>query len=144
MRLFCVFALTTALLLGGCGGDDGGRNVHVKGTVTFDGKPVPSGRIGFEPTGDGAPGFATIKDGEFDTSLEGNKGTVGGPHKVMITGQEALPAGADPNDETIEVKFLFQDYSTEVDLGSDSSEQKFDVPKDAAKPKKKKINPNDV
>ncbi|MEX0792526.1 MAG: hypothetical protein WD045_05285 [Pirellulaceae bacterium] len=55
--------------------------------MTFQGDPVPIGVLQLMPDSrqgnSGPPGFADIKDGQFDTRTSG-KGTVGGPHLVTI------------------------------------------------------------
>src|SRR5204862_378695 len=65
----------------------GESRVEVSGEVTFDGKPVPAGRIYFNPDftkgNDGPQGYADIKDGKFDTRNKG-KGACGGPTIAVI------------------------------------------------------------
>ena len=79
--------LLTLILCQGCGGG-GVDRVDVSGTVTWKGKPVPMGLVFFTPDtakgNRGPQGFALIKDGRFDTRFEKSKGTVTGPHTVMI------------------------------------------------------------
>ena len=66
-------------LLAGCGGS-GPRAVNVSGTVTFNGQPVPQGKIYFDPDtaagNDGVQGFARIQEGAYDTTRhrQGNRG----------------------------------------------------------------------
>ena len=79
--------LLTLILFQGC--DRGGVDrVEIFGTVTWKGKPVPMGLVFFTPDAAkgnrGPQGFALIKDGRFDTRFEKSKGTVTGPHTVMI------------------------------------------------------------
>ena len=113
------------LLLSGCGGE---RTYHIAGTVTFMGKPVPAGQIVFEPAdgNKGGPAFAKIKDGHFDTREEG-RGTIGGPHNVMIHGRDGIPRG-----ELLSGLPLFRDYSGKVDLPKKNGEQNFEVPAELA------------
>jgi hypothetical protein len=118
-------------MLGGCGGGNAGPTLYqLSGTVTFAGKPVPAGTILFEPDvakgNRGPAGFATIRDGKFDTR-EGGKGTVGGPHTARITGMEApLPEGV-PVEEA-RVKSLFSEYAAPVDLPKEDATHDFEVP----------------
>src|SRR5689334_24564800 len=92
-------------LLAGCGGQ---KVYSVSGTVTFQGKPVPTGQIVFEPDASagnaGQAAFAKIKDGRHDTRLEG-QGTLGGPHLVRIHGRDGVPRG-----ELLNGVPLFKDY----------------------------------
>lgn len=92
--LLCLALITT---VAGCYGQEGPPRQRVSGTVTYRGQPVPIGVIQFAPDGSqgniGAPGFAEIKDGAFDTDLSG-KGVIGGPHILTIeafSGKDADP-----------------------------------------------------
>ena len=120
---FILFASFLAALLAGCGGD---KVHHLSGTVSFQGKPVPAGHIVFEPDADagnaGSPAFAKIKDGRYDTRLEG-QGTIGGPHSVVIHGRDGIPRG-----ELLNGLPLFQDYSTTADLPDVEGTLDFEVP----------------
>jgi hypothetical protein len=111
-------------LLAGC---DGEKTYNISGTVTYQGKPVPTGQIVFEPDASagnkGAAAFAKIKDGHYDTSTGDSRGTVGGPHLVRIQGRDGIPRG-----ELINGMPLFRDYNTKVDLPKKSGEQNFEVP----------------
>ena len=121
-----IFASLLAALLSGCGGD---KVHHLSGTVSFQGKPVPAGHIVFEPDAgagnSGSPAFAKIKDGRYDTRLEG-QGTIGGPHTVLIHGRDGIPRG-----ELLNGLPLFQDYSTKADLPSEEGTLDFEVPASA-------------
>jgi hypothetical protein len=127
--ILTLVSLGALLLIGpGCGGD-GVDRYDVSGVVTFDGNPVPLGQIMFQPdTGKGnrgPAGVAKIENGHFDTS-KSDKGTVGGPHVVIISGfdgkdineAEERPAGSP----------LFPDYRTTVDLPKEDTTLQFDVP----------------
>ena len=113
-----VAAVGGLLLASGCSKSDGPPTYHVQGTVTHDGKAVPIGSIVFQPDpsqGNRGPyGVAQIKDGKFDTKLEG-QAVVGGPHLVIV---EAFD-GASPNPD-------YAPYGTS--LGANYQEV-FDLPK---------------
>jgi hypothetical protein len=98
---------------------DDPRGSGVSGTVTFDGQPVPFGRIVFTPdreAGNSGPqGFAEIRNGAYDTAS--GKGTVGGPQVVQITGFGADPA---TGDEENPVPALFPEFETKCDLPKSS------------------------
>lgn len=119
--LVCAFSL----LVMGCG-QRAPTLYHVSGTVTFGGKPVPAGSIVFEPDtskgNQGPAGFASIKDGKYDTRDAG-RGTVGGPHVVRITGLDGVPAEELPQGTP-----LFPEYTTEIDMPKKNATQDFDVP----------------
>jgi hypothetical protein len=121
-------ALVTGLVLvsQGCGGDTGPKRLKASGKVTFNNRPVPAGRISFEPDASaqnhGPGGFAEIRDGQYDTSKNG-KGTVGGPHIVRINGAQGSTPEAAP---------LFNTFETKADLGKADTTKDFDVPASAA------------
>ena len=119
------FTITACLLVaGGCTGKSELELYSLSGTVTFRYKPVPGGRIVFEPIvarGNSGPGsIAEIKDGKFSTRP--GKGTVGGPHQVTIFGDD----GGMPTE--LRDNALFAPYRTEVDLPFEDAQHDFNVP----------------
>ena len=115
----------------GCGG--GSKGYRLSGAVTFNGQPVPMGKIYFDPDtaagGSGPSGFADIVDGKFDTSAANGRGVSGGPTVVRIQGHKKEPAdvtsGYGPP--------LFAEYTVKADLPGETSTKDFDVPASAAK-----------
>jgi hypothetical protein len=132
-----LLSMTVAACVG-CSSSDVTR-YDVSGTVTIGGQPVPSGAITFQPAAGntGPGGYATVKDGKFDTAVDG-KGTTGGPHYATISGYDGI---ADPGNEKPFGSPLFNEYRTEVDLPKEPSTQNFDVPV-TAKPKPQVVDPN--
>ena len=127
---FVLLACGAMFCLVGCGGSDGPARYDVSGSVTYQGKSLPAGRIYFTPDASqgnhGPQGFATIEDGEYSTAVSG-KGTVGGPHKVSIAGFDGVPV--QEMDDMLEMgKPLFTPYETTVDLPKEASTNNFDVP----------------
>lgn len=110
------------IVLSGCGGgsDDGPQRFEVSGNVLFDGKPVPSGAIYFQPADGktGPQGFAAIVNGAYDTSR--GKGTVGGRHRARIEGV----------DET--GRPIFVPHFQDVELPESTFTQSFEIPASAA------------
>ncbi|MDB5338247.1 MAG: hypothetical protein JWN70_3866 [Planctomycetaceae bacterium] len=102
-----LFLIAVMLLSCGCGGDNV-RKTAVKGEVLLDGKPVPQGRITFEPTGGttGPASGASIKNGAFEISAE--NGVTVGKNLVRInsnkpTGKKVKSSiSSDMLDETVE------------------------------------------
>src|SRR3954469_18289896 len=90
--------LAGCLLAGACS-DAGSGRYHLSGNVTFDGKPVPAGKIYFHadiPRGNsGPPAFADINQGAYDTR-KGGSGGQGGPVLVAIEGFDGKANGAAP------------------------------------------------
>lgn len=70
------------IALVGCGG--GPARKAVSGKVTFDGKPVGTGQIAFEPVSGGRLGIAQIVDGAY--LMPSQQGPTAGNYVVRITG----------------------------------------------------------
>ena len=126
--LACVLFSVASLVLNGC--NRGPTMYHVSGTVTFDGQPVPAGRIEFNPDftqkNDGPQGFADIKNGTFDTR-KGGQGHGGGPIVIRIEGFD----GKSSNPESVGTP-IFAVHEIKRDLPKESSTQTLEVPKSAA------------
>lgn len=125
-------AVAAAAVASGCGRGGGGPTRYtVTGTVTFQGQPVPYGRIDFEPDteqGNSGPfGTAEIRQGRYTTA--GNRGVVGGPHLVRITGSDGVPLEvADEGSIDPRGMPLFPEYVGHADLPHANSTWDFDVP----------------
>jgi hypothetical protein len=92
--------VVSSLVLGGCGSDpDFVSAVPAAGMVTFNGKPIETGTIGFIPE-KGRPASGQIKDGQFIlTTYDDGDGALPGKHRVMVTSTKQIPSkikGADP------------------------------------------------
>ena len=109
----------------GCGGNSGPPRFKLSGSVTRAGKPIPAGRVVFEPDASkenkGPAAYASIKDGRYETPR--GKGTVGGPHVVRIAGTDGVPGS-----ETPQGMMLFSEYRTTAELPKEDSTKDFDVP----------------
>ena len=136
-RLLCVVvcAGVSVISLTGCGSDSGH---HVSGTVKFDGKPIPQGMIYFTPDASqknvGATGYATIKNGIYNTAVNG-KPTLGGPMLVKIEGVDPAVKGTPVEGDTsgeVTIKSLFPTYETTASLPKSTAKQDFEVPAEAA------------
>lgn len=119
--------------LGGCAGSsDAPPRFSLSGQVTFDGKPVPAGTILFSPDssqGNQGPGTSTtIEQGAYRTRPQ--KGVIGGPMLVEITGYDGIPIEVD-GEKMENGKMLFKPYRTEIDLPHESFQHDFDIPKSA-------------
>ncbi len=119
-RAACGWAILTAALLAcgtscvGCSRPSGPARYDVQGTVTFQGQPVPSGSIVFEPDaarGNSGPvSVMSIIDGRFDSRATKRPGPLSGPLVVRITGYP-------PPDPAVEVQPpLFPEHTTTVEL----------------------------
>jgi len=91
-----VAAVVIAVVVAGCG-PQGPARYRVQGSVSYEGRPVPLGRIVFEPDvlegNRGPQGFAVIENGFFDTAVKQGRGTAGGPMVVTIDAFETSAPG---------------------------------------------------
>jgi hypothetical protein len=124
--------LLVVCLAGGCVigcGRSGPKTYRVRGTVTFNGSPVPAGRIDFMPDarrGNSAmAGFAKIVGGAYDTAA-GGIGSAGGPMTVLVSGYEPVAGQAERS------RALFLDHVTDADLPTADSSFNVEVPASAA------------
>ena len=131
MRTALLVAAALSLFVAGCG-PSGPPSYRRSGAVTFNGKPVPLGKVYFEPDvaagGSGASGFADIVDGRYDTG-RGGQGSPNGPMIVRVTGY------SDENKDAISGygRPLFAEYQTKADMPAAASEFDVEVPASAAK-----------
>ncbi|WP_339733212.1 hypothetical protein [uncultured Gimesia sp.] len=115
LLLFCSTA--------GCGGSGSDlKKYHYSGTVTFDGKPVPVGYISFEPDSEPGPGsMAKISEGYYQTLPE--KGLLGGPYKIFISGFDGKVDAGELGDGTP----IFVDYTLKQSLPEENTTLNFDI-----------------
>jgi len=131
--------VAASLVVAGCG--DSGTRYNVSGKATFDGKPIPVGRIYFDPdpktNPKGLQGTAEIKDGQYDTA-KSRKGPSGGAVTVRIEGAD----GVRVDDEHPNGKPLFPSYKTTAELPKETTTKDFDVPASAGKTTKPTTKPS--
>src|SRR5688572_24253862 len=84
--------LSLVAFAAGCA-DGEPRRFRLSGNANVDGKAIPYGEVLFTPDGarqnSGPQGIAIIRDGKFDTALDG-QGIAGGPTVVRVTGLSAM------------------------------------------------------
>ena len=129
-KLISGSVLTACLLAVGCG-TSGSGTAHLSGKVTFNGQPLPAGRMVFLPDtakGNSGPGgFAEIKDGVYDTRTNGAP-TAGGALIVRIDGFDGKTAPGNLVGQP-----LFLNHEVHVEVPRTNAAQDFDVPASAAK-----------
>jgi hypothetical protein len=107
----------------GCGGE---RLYDVSGTVSYNGTPVPTGLVFFDPdpTQDpgGTQGFAEVHDGKFNTAV-GGRGVRGGHYTVRILGYDGKASNELPKGHP-----LFSEHQEKRELPQANSELTFDLP----------------
>jgi hypothetical protein len=141
-----VASLVVLLLAVGCG-KEGNR---ISGKISFDGKPVPAGKIYFTPDSSkgnsGAPGYADIVDGQYDTALPGGRGASSGAMVVAIEGIDpaSKPAGGADSGEDVTATVLFARYETNLDIAEGDTVQDIEVPLEAGKGPKQPAGSNFV
>lgn len=117
----------TGFLLVGCGGD---KTSHVAGKVTFNGQPVPAGKVYILPDASqgnsGASGYADIKDGKFDTKIAGGKPSAPGAVIFAVEGINPVPPPNAAPDVTTTV--LFPRYETTGTLQTRTNTKDIEVP----------------
>ena len=87
--VFCTSVfLVLASVLPGCG-DSGPKKYPVNGTVSYNGRPLPTGTVMFVPEEGGPPAVSTIGD-DGSYRLE----AVAGRHRVGVTAVPPPPPGA--------------------------------------------------
>ena len=134
-RLFVLASVALVAMLVGC---DSGSGVRVSGMVTFQGKPVPVGKIYFMPDSakgnKGGTGFADILDGKYDTKAAGGQNSPAGAVIIAIEGTDpsAAPTGKDTSGE-VTAKLLFSRYEVPVEMPTSAITKDIEVPADAAK-----------
>ena len=121
----CLLAVACAAAAG-CG--DGMKRCRVRGTVTFQGKPVESGAIFFEPTasvGKIAPtAYLPIRNGKYDA---GENGPVAGKYRVVVGGMDQSKNKVD-DDGITHTPQLFKDYVIEVEIPPPNDTLDIEVP----------------
>lgn len=90
MFRFILF-LSSLIVLIGC--DSAPPLSQISGTVTFKGKPIPSGNVTFTPDVEASGGklrMFVVTDGKFDSSKETDPGILPGKYDVTIAGYDGI------------------------------------------------------
>jgi hypothetical protein len=127
-----VVAIALLAVVSGCG-SDGPRREIVTGRVTYQGTPVPRGKVIFEPAhGSSGPlGTATIVDGSFQT--ERGRGPAAGPLLVRVefwlkSSNPPVPAPPMPDTGSRKSDTWHTAYRTSVDIPLGGGECTIDIP----------------
>ena len=130
-RLFAVLILSCGLAFAAGCGDGGPKVYHLSGNVTMGGKPVPAGVIFLGPDlkkgVDGPQGYATIKEGKYDTR-DGGRATIGGPLEVTIQPHDGVPGSELPMG-----KKLGPDFVTTFEAPKADATHDFEIPRAAGR-----------
>src|SRR5262245_45535519 len=129
-KLISGSVLTACLLAVGCG-TSGSGTAHLSGKVTFNGQPLPMGRMVFLPDtakgNSGQGGFAEIKNGTYDTRNNGAP-AVGGALIVRIDGFDGKTTPGNLVGQP-----LFLNHEVRLEVSRADAVRDFDVPATAAK-----------
>lgn len=126
--------LLSSLLAGilgvvGCSGEK--PTTQLSGTVTFKGKPVPSGYINFMPDSSkkvyGEVRMVRIKDGAFSTQEGNANGIFPGESLIVISGFDGKPLDFYPDG-----KQIFNPWQTNGTVPTGKGKMDFSVPDSAA------------
>jgi len=129
-----LFAGITMFVAIGCGGSNEMEftKSQVQGTVSYQGKPLESGKIRFIPDGEvingqvaGKAVFADIKDGKYSLSTE--QGATVGKNRIEIksyrgTGRMMVTSAGDGKKEEEIVQFIPKNYNTQSTLSVEIKE----------------------
>ena len=131
LNSFCwgIFGLAIALT-SGCGDDGRPQRYEREGRVTFNGQPVAKGEIIISPDhskGASGPGTTvTFEDGKYRTRK--GKGTLSGPHIVIVSGYDGHQGANDPTREPHPWgNTLFSGHRVDIDFPAEASTHHFDV-----------------
>jgi hypothetical protein len=120
------FGLLATLLFVGCGKST--DPIHVQGTVTYRGQPVPKGYVLIHPDrqkGNSGPfGMAIIHSGKFDTKAQGGRVAAAGAVKFAVAGYANDGTASDYSDASP----LFPACQIEREIGPDSTTVEIVVP----------------
>ena len=112
-------------LVAGCAESE--KLYHVSGTVKYDGKDVPMGMVYFDPDptagGSGTMGFATVKDGKYDTAA-GGQGIKGGAYVIRVAVHDGKVGNENPWGQP-----LRNEYEFKKELPKENTVLPIDVPK---------------
>jgi len=143
------FALAIMMLTSGCGEDDGLPRQAVSGAVTFDGKPLATGSIQFQPDGSadqGAVGAgAVIQDGRY--AVDQAKGLTPGSYKVVILSHDStiqIEEDAPGGGVRLPPELIPPQYNVNSTLTvavSEGKENVFDFPLEKKAAFEKKVEP---
>lgn len=129
--------LPTVLAIGlaGCGGGESGPPLHsLSGAATFDGQPIPAGRISFTPdaaaSNEGPGSGAAIADGRYETPSDA--GIVSGPHVIVVEGYDGVPVESSEGGTDERGTPLFPAYEMRADLPEGGGTLDIEVPASAA------------
>ncbi len=113
-----LIALCTAL---GCS-DKGAKGHPLSGEVKYDGQSIAYGEVLFTPDASkqnsGPQGIAYIRNGQYDTGIDGGKGIAGGPTIIRVTGFRQEGG-----------KELICEVEMQVELPAEGGTFNIDVPK---------------
>ncbi len=117
-----VAAVAALLAAAGCGKNDGPDLYTVSGVVTYDGSPVPDGRIVFRKVDEGNRAYsAAISNGEYKLDCEAGKVA------VEVTASKLVPGKVDRSNGTPEpvgVMYIPKRYNAASTLTADVAPSK--------------------
>lgn len=85
--LFNLSLFILLILSSGCGSGDRVQGLEIKGTVTLEAVPLPSGAITLIPIGPGTPVGTTITDGKY--LIDSSDGAQAGEYRVEIDSSQS-------------------------------------------------------
>jgi hypothetical protein len=120
-----VLFLGVLSLLVGCGGASTPKTVDVKGKVSLDGAPMPSGQVSFDPVDGTPPATINVTGGSFAGKASAGKRTVRiSSYKKMP--QKATGPGAEAESEQNIIPAKYNSESTQTVEVKDPGPNEFE------------------
>lgn len=124
MKLRCnvllLVVVCSALSVVGCGGSTGPKTYVVKGTVTLDDKPLPTGRINLVPTdGKGASAGTEIRNGKYEVQIVPGQKSVEITSEKVTGKQKAYPGDPKSPEFDIKEQIIPAKYNSNTELKVD-------------------------
>ena len=131
--VLAVVAVVLTTAAGGCG-SGGDKLYKVSGKVSYDGVPVPEGRILFRNTGgDGRAYSGPITDGEYEVMCEPGKMRVEIIASRVIPGKFKKGENGEPDPIPVGEMYIPAKYNSSSTLTAEVKSSATEVPFDLAK-----------
>ena len=121
MKTLALTVVAIGLFIAGCSSSSNVSEIDIKGTITYEGKPIPVGFVQIIPVGGGGvQGYAKIENGVYDTSSGGRaRGISSGEHLVKIVGYDGVAYEDDEGEVNGNGTLLFPQYQVKKTFDSD-------------------------
>lgn len=123
-HVLSLIAVTCALSVVGCGKSDGPKTYVVKGTVTLDDQPLPTGHINLVPTdGKGGSAASEIRNGKYEVRIVPGQKSVEITSEKVTGKQKAYPGDPKSPEFDIKEQIIPAKYNSNTELKVDVKAQ---------------------